>query len=281
MKRMSMAMAGLAVALAASNAQAETPVADTVVAEVNGHSITLGHMIAMRARLPEQFQSVDDEVLFEGILDQLVEQSALAQEAGDAIGRRAQIDLDNMTREIVANSLLTRAVEAEVTEEAIEGAYAERYLDGDPQTEFNAAHILVETEGEAQDLRVQLLDGAEFADLAREHSRDPGSGANGGDLGWFGLGMMVEPFENAVVALEPGEISDPVQSQFGWHLIRLNETRAQEAPALEAVRAQLVGELQQEVVRNRIAEARESAQITLSAEGIDPALLREQTLLDD
>lgn len=281
MKLSRSAFAGLAIALAATAAHADSPTASTVVAEVNGEVITLGHMIAMRARLPEQFQGVADDVLFEGILDQLVEQSALAQEAGEPLTLRAQIDVDNMWREIVANSLLTQTIEAEITEDAITATYQERYVGADPEPEFNAAHILVETEEEAAELRTQLDDGAAFDDLAREHSLDPGSGTNGGDLGWFGPGAMVEAFDEAVQALEPGELSDPVESQFGWHLIRLNETRAREVPELDQVRGQIVAQLQQEIILERIEAVRESAEITLSADGIDPALLRDQTLLDD
>jgi peptidyl-prolyl cis-trans isomerase C len=277
-----MVVAAAAVGLGlAAPAAAEGPDAGTVVARVNDTEITLGHMIAVRARLPEQFQNVADDVLFEGILDQLVEQTALADSAGDDLDLHSRILIENVTREISANSLLSRVAATAVTESAIEAAYAERYLEADPELEYNAAHILVESEEEAIALRSELEEGTDFAELAREHSLDPGSGPSGGDLGWFGAGRMVPDFEQAVMALEPGGLSEPLQTQFGWHLILLVDTRLVETPELAAVRDQIGRELQQDVVRQHIAEVREAAAVELSAEGIDPALLRDQTLLEE
>lgn len=255
--------------------------ASTVVARVNGEEITLGHMIALRARLPQQFQQLPDETLFQGILDQLVEQAAIAQAGADEIGLETQLHLENALNEIRANSLLMRAAEEALTEEEVQAAYQESYADAEPAVEYNAAHILVETEEAARDLIAEIEGGADFAELAQEHSMDPGSGAQGGALGWFGAGMMVEPFQEAVEALEPGALSAPVETQFGWHVIRLNETRDAEAPSLEEVREEIEQEIRQQAVLDHIDRVREGAEIELSAEGIDPALLRDQTLLED
>ncbi len=99
-------------------------------------------------------------------------------------------------------------VKTAVTDEALQAAYDERFKDAAPQTEYNAAHILVQDEAKAKELKTQLDGGADFAELAKANSIDTGSGAMGGDLGWFGLGMMVKPFEDAVVAAEVGKVSD-------------------------------------------------------------------------
>lgn len=270
---------GVLALLLLAPAAAQAQEADTVVARVNGADITLGHMIALRERLPQQVRQLPDEMLFEGILDQLIEQAALADEAGDAVSLRARLQLDNSMREIRANSLLTEAAVGAADDDAVAAAYAARFADGG-SPEFNAAHILVQTEDEAAALRARLDEGADFAALAAEHSLD-GSAAGGGDLGWFGPGMMVEPFEAAVMALAPGDISDPVQTQFGWHLVKLIDTRTAEAPPLEDVRAELVQELQQQAVLARIAAARDAAEIEVLAEGIDPAVIADQTLIDD
>lgn len=273
------AMALALVVAAAVPAIAQDPSADTVVARVNGDEITLGHMIAMRARLPEQIRQMPDDELFQGILDQLVEQKALADSLGDTMDRRTRVQLENAGNEIRANALLTAAAEAAVTDEALQALYAERFLTETAMLEYNAAHILVASQDEAQGLIDALQDGGDFAELAQMHSLDTGSAAAGGDLGWFGEGRMVAPFEAAVVALDTGALSEPVETRFGWHVIRLNDTRQAEAPEFEAVRADLARSLQQEAVLARIASAREGAEVELTAEGIDPALLRDQTLL--
>ena len=141
-----------------------------------------------------------------------------------------------------------------------------------PGKEFNAAHILVETEEEAKALKAELDGGADFATLAKEKSVGP-SGPNGGDLGWFGVGMMVKPFEDAVVGLEPGQVSDPVQTQFGWHVIKLNETRDAAAPSLDEKREELEGELRSAAVESHVRELTEGAEIVKMVDGIDPAIL--------
>ena len=279
MKTTMRALAVLALGAVALPAAAED--ADRVVARVGDTEITLGHVVGIMARLPEQYRQMPDDMLFSGILDQLVDQTAVMQQVEEPFSRRARIDLENNRREVLVNDALIRVVTGALTDEALQAAYEERYLGVEPSMEYSAAHILVETEEAALELVAALEDGADFADLAREHSRDPGSAGNGGDLGWFGLGRMVPAFEEAVMALEAGETSAPVETQFGWHLIRLNDSRAAEAPPFEAVRDQIAQEIQQQAVMDHIAAAREAADIELSAEGIDPALIRDQTLLQE
>jgi peptidyl-prolyl cis-trans isomerase C len=147
-----------------------------------------------------------------------------------------------------------------------------------PQTEYNAAHILVADEAKARELKAEIDGGADFAEVAAANSSD-GSAANGGDLGWFGAGQMVPEFETAVSALEPGAVSEPVQTQFGWHLIRLNETRESTAPALEEVRAEIENQLRQEALQARIATLKSSATIERPETGLPPAAIRETDLL--
>lgn len=271
------ALAAIAIACA-TTAQAQD--ADTVLARVNGEEITLGHMILLHDRLPEQLRASLGPDLFDQMLTQLIEQTAVAQTA-DEITARERKFLENSRREFLTNSRLTVVAESAVTDEALQAAYDERFSDAESRREYNAAHILVATLEEAEDLLAQLADGGDFAALAREHSLDPGSGAEGGDLGWFGRGRMVAPFEEAVLALETGEISDPVETRFGFHIIRLNESRVTEAPALDAVREELTREVQIEAVTARIAEVIAESEVERLEEGIDPMLLRDQTLLQD
>jgi peptidyl-prolyl cis-trans isomerase C len=282
MKSLNQAMAaGLcALALAMPHTAAANDAA-TVVARVGDTEITLGHVIGLMARLPEQYRPLPDQVLFDGVLEQLVDQTAVAEQLAEPFSRRVPIDLDNGRREVLVNDTLTRVAEGAVTEEALQALYAERYLEAEPQREYNAAHILVATEEEALALVAELEGGAEFEALAREHSQDPGSAQAGGTLGWFGLGRMVAPFEEAVVSLEPGQTSAPVETQFGWHIVRLNDTRLAEAPGFDAVRGELAAELQRDAVIAHVANARDAVTVEIMAEGIDPAVIRDQTLLDE
>jgi peptidyl-prolyl cis-trans isomerase C len=179
----------------------------------------------------------------------------------------------------MAAQAIDAVVQSEMTEEMVHEAYQADYAKS-PDMEYHAAHILVETEDEAKALVDQLKNGADFAALAREKSTGP-SGPNGGDLGWFGKGRMVPEFEAAVIALEPGQISDPVQTQFGWHVIQLQETRIPEAPSLDQVRADIETELQTRLIEQRIEELRQAGSVDRSGEaGIDPALLKDTTLLE-
>ncbi len=267
-----------AVALAAP-VRAADPTADTVVATVNGQNITLGHMIALRAGLPEQYQGLPDDALFKGILEQLVQQAALSQAIEGSVTKRDLLSLENERRGFLSAVALRKVVEAAVTDEALQAAYDARFADAAPQTEYNASHILVETEEKAKGLKAEIDGGADFAQLAQEHSSD-GAAANGGSLGWFGLGMMVKPFEDAVVAMKPGEVAGPLQTQFGWHLVKLNETRIADAPTLDEMRDELASQIEQEAINAHIEAVTAKATVTRPGEGIDPAVLRKEELLN-
>jgi peptidyl-prolyl cis-trans isomerase C len=257
------------------------PTADTVVATVNGTDITLGHMILVRETLPQQYDQYPDEVLYDGILEQLIQQTLVAQSGPGVDTRRIKAAIDNERRALLATVELEKTATAAATEEAIQAAYAETYLNADLGKEWNASHILVETEDEAKALITELDAGADFAALAREKSTGP-SGPSGGELGWFGPGMMVEPFETAVAAMEAGTHSAPVQTQFGCHVIRLNEVRSTQAPDLEQVREEMVNKVQADAVRKMIDQLTESATVTRAEAGSIPVgILRETDLLEN
>jgi peptidyl-prolyl cis-trans isomerase C len=265
-----------------ANAQDSTPApevnAGTVVATVDGIEITLGHMIVMRARLPAEYQAAPPEQLFPAILDQLIQQTALSERMEGELSLGSQLALDNERRAFRAGEAVNAATANAVSDEAIAAYYAENYTGADPEQEYNAAHILVETEEEAKAIKAELDGGADFATLAREKSTGP-SGPNAGDLGWFTKGMMVEPFEAAVLTLEAGQISEPVQTQFGWHVIQLKEVRFKEAPPLDTVRGEIVQSLQRAAIEKAISDATGAAEIVRSSDGIDPAVLSDMSIV--
>lgn len=273
--------AGLALPVLTAPVWAEdAPTADTVVATVNGTAITLGHMIIAREALPDQYKALPPDVLFKGILDQLVQQTALEQSMDGKLTRRDTLHLENEERGYVSARALEAVVRGAVTDAALQAAYDARFADAAPQTEYNAAHILVADEAKAKELLAELEAGADFAELAKTNSTDTGSGAAGGDLGWFGLGMMVKPFEEAVVAAEVGKVAGPVQSDFGFHLILVKETRVAAQPTLDDIRDELATAIEQQAIEAHVTEVTAAAAVETPGEGIDPALLGDLSLLD-
>lgn len=266
---------GLALGLAAAPLAAQD--ADTVIATVGDTEITLGHMIVAKRSLPQQYQQLPDQQLFAGLLEQLVQQNALAQAVGNPT-RATELTIENQRTGLLAGEALGRVGQEAVTDEAIRAAYEARFADAEPSREYNAAHILVETEDAAQNLIDQLDEGADFAELARAHSTGP-SGPNGGALGWFDAAQMVAPFRDAVTEMEAGEVAGPVETQFGWHVVRLNETRMSEAPPLEEVRGQLADELRQQAQQAHIDKVMAETEVSRTEAEIDPALLSDMSLV--
>jgi peptidyl-prolyl cis-trans isomerase C len=270
----------VAASLALPAAAQDSVTADTVVATVNGTEITIGNMIIARATLPEQYQQLPAEVLFKGILDQLVQQTALEQSYEGDVPRRVELAVENERRQLIAGEVIEKAMAAEITAEELDAAYAESYGSAEPTEEFNAAHILVETEEEAQAIKAELDGGADFAETAKTKSTGP-SGPSGGALGWFGPGQMVPAFEEAVIGMEVGAVSDPIQTQFGWHVIKLEDKRQKDAPALEEVKAELETQIRQIKAQTMIEEMTAAADVDRSAaEGIDPEVLGNLGLLE-
>ncbi|UWQ91479.1 peptidylprolyl isomerase [Aliisedimentitalea scapharcae] len=250
----------LAASLAMPIASAAAPHSETVVARVNGEEITLGHVIIARQTLPQQYQQLPNDVLYDAIVKQLVQQTALKQSLQGPTPQLVELSLENERRSLLAGEAIDRVMQDAATEDDVRTAYETRYADGFGGTEYNASHILVESKEDALDIKDQLDSGADFAEMAKEKSTGP-SGPNGGSLGWFGEGRMVPEFEEAVKSLEPGQISDPVATQFGWHLIQLSDKRQQSAPELDAVRGELEAELREEAVGKRVVELVEAAEV--------------------
>lgn len=273
--------ASLALPLAAQDqTQAETDAAtpeidpSTVVATVNGEEITLGHMIIALTVVPEEYRQLEDQVLYDGILSQLIQQEALAQNFSDTLPPRVVYSLENERRSLVAQEVVQAMMDVPLDEAEIQAVYDERYGNTEAEDEYNAAHILVETEEEARAVKEELDGGANFARTARAKSIGP-SGPSGGDLGWFSSGMMVPEFEAATIALEEGEISAPVQTQFGWHVIQLKEVRKANIPTLEETRPQIEFELRRNIANAAIEAAAASADVVVTpAEGWDAQVIR-------
>ena len=275
-------------ATAEATAEATAPEAapaytiDSALAVVDGVTLSLGELIAIRRELPEQYQALPDEVLFDGIVEQLIDQMLLA-EAGRKAGLEQRpaivLTLLNQRRATLADAYLRQAVGERVTPEAVEARYRQRYLDSEPTLEVRAGHILVETEETAADLKAQLDAGADFALLAAEHGTD-GTVTQGGDLGWFAHSDMVPEFADAAFAMAPCAISGPVETAFGWHLIRLVERRDREPPALDEVREELMGELIQQAQVTVVEGLRMQSAIVMPEPPPPPRSIRDDAMLE-
>ena len=277
--------AGLAASVIAGAALAQDADydADTVLATVGDTEITLGHVIVLRDRLPEQYRNIPDDVLMSGLVEQLVDQTLLATDVSaepEEDPLEVRLHLDNERRGTLAAQVAQEVASGPFDDAEIEAAYEAAYADFEPQTEWNASHILVPDQELAQEIADQIAGDGDFAELAQEHSID-GSAASGGSLGWFGPGQMVPVFEEAVAELETGEVSEPVESDFGWHVIRLDDTRQSSPPPLEQVRGEIEDRLRQEAVQAKIAELRENTEVEIMETEVPPAAIRESDILSN
>lgn len=284
MFRQALLATAAAVALPLSAAAQDDVTRDTVVATVDGVEITLGEMIITAAQLPPQYQSLPAEILFFGVMDQLIQQQLLADTV-TTDPARVTMALTNQRRSLLAGEVINAMSMDAIPDDELQAAYDEIFGEAESEREFAASHILVDTAEEAQEVLDRIAAGEAFEDLARDLSQDPGSGARGGELGWFGLGMMVQPFEEAVVALVeegPGSLSEPVETQFGFHIVRLDDTRTVEAPSLDEVRDQIAEQVRQRRIESVLSELLETADITRADEdAFDPSIILDLGLLED
>ena len=240
-----------------SQVKAQEPSLNTIVATVNGTTITLGHILDIKRQLPDQYQSLSNEVLFTNIVDQLVQQEILAS-SFTKDPEWVSITIQNERRNILSTIVIDKIREEAVSDEILKAAYLQKYSQIIENMEYRASHILVDTKEKAQDLLKMLEDDADFSELAKKYSTGPSS-LDGGDLGWFKKGQMVAPFETAVLVMDVGTYSKPIQTQFGYHLIHLDDRRETPSPSFEDVRSNLEIELQNVAIdtylRGRLVDA--------------------------
>ncbi|SDE39525.1 peptidyl-prolyl cis-trans isomerase C [Paracoccus isoporae] len=252
--------------------------ASTVVATVNGTDITLGQMAAMKQALPPEMAQLPAEESWELLLDEMIRQAAIADTVAQNLSPRDEAVLANQRRDYLVRSAMESIADFEPSEDEIQAAYDAAFPAEEPQKEYDADHILLETEEAANAVIEELAGGADFATLAEKRSIDTASGTNGGDLGWFTLDRMVPEFSDAVAAMEEGATSDaPVQSQFGYHVIKLNGTRDVEAPALDEIREPLIQQIRRERVAAEIERIASEADVQRT-EDLDPSLLEQDIL---
>lgn len=257
-------------------AQAQTP--DPVIATVNGANIYRSDIEAARAQLPEQYRNMPVERLYQPLLSQLIRSKLISQKARadnlqDDAGHKKRLAM--IEDRLLEEAYLQKIIEGKLTEEAMRARYKDTVARMPANEEVRARHILVKTEAEAVAIIKDIAGGADFAKVAGEKSIGP-TKTQGGDLGYFGRGQMVKPFEDAAFSLKPGEVTQkPVQSPFGWHVIKLEDKRAQKPPSFEEAQDQIGQEMSQEIAEETVNRLTEGAAIQrFEIDGSAPRLQR-------
>jgi len=250
---------------AAAPAQPAEPGPDTVVARVNGEEITLAEVLHAIGQLPPQVQQMPLEMLFQPLLDQIISQklvSAAAYKEKLEQSPEVREELKRAEERAVQRAYIQQQIQARLTPEALDEQYKQFLAENPQQEEVKAAHILVEKEDEAKAIIADLAKGADFAALAKEKSKDTVAAQQGGDLGYFTKDTMVEPFAEAAFAMKPGEVSKtPVKTQFGYHIIKVEDKRLQPQPTLDEVKPELEQQLSKEIVSGVIDDLKATAAI--------------------
>lgn len=235
---------------------------DPVVAKVNGAEIRRSDVVAAQASLPREYQAVPIEQIYEPLLNSLIDSKLVAADArkqGMQNDAAFKAELDRVTDQLLERYAVRKVLESALTDEALRKRYDSSKKEA--AKEVHARHILLKTEDDAKAVIKELDGGADFAELAKTKSTGP-SAPRGGDLGFFGAGQMVPEFEAAAFALETGKYTkEPVQTQFGFHVIKVEETRDAQPPSFEDSVEDLRTEIAQETGTAYVEKLRGAAKV--------------------
>lgn len=261
--RLASALAGsLALALTLAFAGPLRAADDPVLAKVNGAEIKKSDVAMAEEELGPSLAQMDPATKDENVLSFLIDMKIVSKAAEDkkiADSEEFKKRLAFARNRLLMDSLLAGEGKAATTPDAMKKVYEEASKQITGEQEVRARHILVETEDEAKAVKAELDKGADFAELAKKKSKDPP--ADGGDLGFFTKEQMVPEFSAVAFALEPGKISDPVKSQFGWHIIKVEEKRNRKAPDFEQVKAQIENYVTRKAQADYVAKLRSEAKV--------------------
>lgn len=256
---------GLAAGLSASAFAAD----DKVVAEVNGTKLHASAVSAYQRTLPPQIAA---QAPYGALLDMVVNNHLIFEQAkkdGTDKDPELKAALKQVEQQLTVKTWMNKKLQAAVTDDAVKRAYDKFIAEFKPVEEVRARHVLTETEAEAQAVIAELKKGADFTEVAKNKSKDPSAKQNGGDLGYFTKDEMVQQFADAAFAMKPGELSAaPVKSQFGYHVIKVEDRRMAAPPTLEQAKPVLRDQLAEETAQKLVADIRDKAKVKLyDAEG--------------
>jgi peptidyl-prolyl cis-trans isomerase C len=245
-------------------ASAEDKAATVVVAKVNGQAVTEADMRYAENELGGELANLPPEVKRRALAEYLIDNSLFA-DAAEAAKLSATPEYEQqmgyLKRRVLRELYFNKTLKDTIKDDEAKKVYDERVAKLQPEDEISASHILVDTEDKAKELKAKLSAGADFAQLAKENSTDTGSKDQGGALGFFGRGQMVPEFEAAAFKLEKGQISDPVHTNFGWHIIKVDDKRKKEPPSFAAVKDTIMNSLIVRKAQDAATEMRGKAQI--------------------
>ncbi|MEO6780936.1 MAG: peptidylprolyl isomerase [Bradyrhizobium sp.] len=257
------AMVGCLAMALLSGLPARADDANPVLAKVNGSEIRQSDMAIAEEELGPSLEKMDPATKKENLLAFLIDMKIVAKAAED----KKVEDSDEFKKRLafarnrlLMDSLLANEGKAATTDEAMKKVYDDAAKQITGEQEVHARHILVATEDEAKAIEEELKKGADFAELAKKKSKDPGA-SDGGDLGFFTKDQMVPEFSAVAFSLEPGKISDPVKSQFGWHIIKVEEKRNRKPPDFDQVKGQIESYVTRKAQADYVAKLRETAKI--------------------
>jgi peptidyl-prolyl cis-trans isomerase C len=246
---------------------------DPVLAKVNGVEIRQSDVALAEEELAPSLAQMDPATKKDNVLSFLIDLRIVAKAAED---KKLENTEDFKKRlaftrsRLLMDNLLATEGKAATTDEAMKKVYEEASKQITGEQEVHARHILVESEDDAKAVKAELDKGADFAELAKKKSKDPGA-ADGGDLGFFTKEQMVPEFSAVAFTLEPGKISDPVKSQFGWHIIKVEEKRSRQAPAFDQVKGQIETYVTRKAQADYVAKLREAAKVERMDKTAEPA----------
>ena len=264
MQRPTLGATALAVTLAMAPGGVQAANDDPVVATVNGVKIHKSMLVDAQQLLPQQYQQIPLMQIYPALVDTVIDMKLSAADARKKKLHETEhfkVLMSRIEEQMLQRTVLQAEMDKALTEEAIKKRYDAIVANSGLSAEVHARHILVKTEDEANAIIKDLQGGADFIVTAKEKSTGP-SGPNGGDLGFFGKGQMVPKFEKAAFAMEKGEISNaPVKTQFGWHIIKVEDRRKSEPPTFDSIKQKLQTEISQETGNNYVAGLRKVAKI--------------------
>jgi peptidyl-prolyl cis-trans isomerase C len=237
--------------------------ADPVIARVNGVEIHRSDLALAEdevgASMPQMGDDQKREYLITYLADIVIlSQAAQKQNVGDRPDVKHRVEFER--NKVLMETLLQDAGQAATTDDAMHKVYDDAIKQMPPEEEVHARHILVATEDEAKEIEVELKKGADFATLAKAKSKDPGA-ADGGDLGYFTKDQMVPEFSEVAFKLDKGQISDPVKTQFGWHIIQVEDKRTKPTPTFDEVKTQIENYVQHKAQAELVENLRKTATI--------------------
>jgi peptidyl-prolyl cis-trans isomerase C len=255
------AVAALALALHAAPAQSQS---DPLIAKVDGVEIHQSDLTMAEEDIGQNAQQMPPDAKRDylvGYLSDVILASKAAEGKKIADQKEFKSRIEFIRRKLLMEMLLTEQGKAAINDQAMHTVYEDAVKQMGGEQEVHARHILVPTEDEAKAVLAEIKKGTDFAELARQKSKDPGAAAEGGDLGWFGKEQMVPEFADAAFKMEKGQVSEPIKTQFGWHIIKVEDKRTKPVPEFDKVKDQVQTFVMRKAQADYIGKLRDGAKI--------------------